>query len=63
MTDRTHPLDLIFLFVSLQIKSSIVKEVSTVKVGNLQSLTQVTSVIGRATLEPEQVTVETQVGT
>ncbi|XP_068672930.1 polycystin-1-like protein 2 [Montipora foliosa] len=44
----------------IEIKSSIVKEVSTVEVGNLQSLTQVTSVIGRATLEPEQVTVETQ---
>ncbi|XP_068717189.1 polycystin-1-like protein 2 [Montipora capricornis] len=44
----------------IEIKSSIVKEVSTVEVGNLQSLTQVSSVIGQATLEPEQVTVETQ---
>lgn len=45
----------------LQIKSSIVKEVSTVNAGNLQTLTQVTSVIARATLEPSQVTFDTQV--
>ncbi|XP_015778540.1 PREDICTED: uncharacterized protein LOC107356405 [Acropora digitifera] len=43
-----------------EIKSFIVKQVSNVKVGNLQALTQVTSVIARATLEPEQVTVDTQ---
>jgi len=43
-----------------EIKSFIVKEVSNVEVGNLQALTQVTSVIARATLEPDQVTVDTQ---
>ena len=42
-------------------KSFIVEEVSNLEVGNLQALTQVTSVIARATLEPEQVTVDTQV--
>ncbi|KAK2571916.1 Polycystin-2 [Acropora cervicornis] len=42
------------------IKSFIVEEVSNVEVGNLQALTQVTSVIARATLEPDQVTVDTQ---
>ena len=58
-------LDIFFSFFSFsrQIKSFIVKEVSSVEVGNLQALTQVTSVIARATLEPEQVTVDTQVGT
>ncbi|XP_044184688.1 polycystic kidney disease protein 1-like 2 [Acropora millepora] len=44
----------------IKIKSFIVKAVSNVEVGNLQALTQVTSVIARATLEPEQVTVDTQ---
>ena len=34
---------------------------SGVKAENLQSLTQVTSVIARATLEPSEVTVDTQV--
>ena len=45
----------------LQIKDSIVKTVSEIQVGNLQSLTQVTSVIARATLEPSEVTFDTQV--
>ncbi|XP_044184816.1 polycystic kidney disease protein 1-like 2 [Acropora millepora] len=44
----------------IKIKSFIVKAVSSVEVGNLQALTQVTSVIARATLEPDQVTVDTQ---
>ena len=43
-------------------KSFIVKAASKLEVGNLQALTQVTSVIARAILEPEQVTVDTQVG-
>ena len=37
------------------------KTVSEIQVGNLQSLTQVTSVIARATLEPSEVTFDTQV--
>ena len=45
----------------LQIKDSVVKTVSEIQVGNLQSLTQVTSVIARATLEPSEVTFDTQV--
>ena len=45
----------------LQIKDSLVKTVSEIQVGNLQSLTQVTSVIARATLEPSEVTFDTQV--
>ena len=45
----------------LQIKDSIVKSVSDIEVRNLQSLTQVTSVIARATLEPSEVTFDTQV--
>lgn len=45
----------------LQIKDSVVKSVSDIEVRNLQSLTQVTSVIARATLEPSEVTFDTQV--
>ena len=45
----------------LQIKDSIVKSLSDIEVRNLQSLTQVTSVIARATLEPSEVTLDTQV--
>ena len=45
----------------LQIKDSVVKSVSNIEVRNLQSLTQVTSVIARATLEPSEVTFDTQV--
>lgn len=45
----------------LQIKDSIVKSISGIEVRNLQSLTQVTSVIARATLEPNEVTFDTQV--
>ena len=45
----------------LQIKDSVVKTVSEIQVGNLQSLIQVTSVIARATLEPSEVTFDTQV--
>ena len=45
----------------LQIKDSVVKTVSEIQVGNLQSLTLVTSVIARATLEPSEVTFDTQV--
>ena len=45
----------------LQIKDSVLKTVSEIQVGNLQSLTQVTSVIARATLEPSEVTFDTQV--
>ena len=45
----------------LQIKDSVMKTVSEIQVGNLQSLTQVTSVIARATLEPSEVTFDTQV--
>ena len=45
----------------LQIKDSVVKTVSEIQVGNLQSLTQVTSIIARATLEPSEVTFDTQV--
>lgn len=37
------------------------KQVSNVEVNNLHTLTQVTSVIARATLETNEVTVETQV--
>lgn len=48
--------------LNLQIITSVVKEVSGVEAGNLQSLTQVTSVIARATLEPSEVTFDTQVG-
>ncbi|XP_022809688.1 uncharacterized protein LOC111346681 [Stylophora pistillata] len=36
------------------------KSVSSIEVSNLQSLTQVTSVIARATLEPSEVTSDTQ---
>ena len=46
-----------------QIKDSIVRSVSNIQVNNLQSLTQVTSVIARATLEPSEVTFDTQVCT
>ena len=46
-----------------QIKDSIVRSVSNIQVNNLQSLTQVTSVIARATLEPSEVTFDTQVFT
>ena len=46
-----------------QIKDSIVRSVSNIQVNNLQSLTQVTSVIARATLEPSEVTFDTQVST
>ena len=46
-----------------QIKDSIVRIVSNIQVKNLQSLTQVTSVIARATLEPSEVTFDTQVFT
>ena len=45
----------------LQIKDSVVKTVSEIQVGNLQSLIQVTSIIARATLEPSEVTFDTQV--
>ena len=45
----------------LQIKDSVVKSVSAIEVRNLQSLTQVTSVIAQATLEPSEVTFDTQV--
>ena len=45
----------------LQIKDSIVQQISNVKVNNLYTLTQVTSVIARVTLEPNEVTAETQV--
>lgn len=52
---------LIIINVFFQIKDSIVEQVSTVKVSDLQALTQVSSVIARATLEPSEVTVESQV--
>ena len=45
----------------LQIKDSVVKTVSEIQVGNLPSLIQVTSIIARATLEPSEVTFDTQV--
>ncbi|KAJ7340518.1 hypothetical protein OS493_003270 [Desmophyllum pertusum] len=44
----------------IAIKDSIVKSISGIEVRNLQSLTQVTSVIARATLEPNEVTFDTQ---
>lgn len=49
---------------SFQVIDKIINHMTTnVKAGNLQTLTQITSVIGRATADPDEVSLKTQVST